>query len=58
LIWKNKQLPAAINYTSAPGLVVYTPSAVEWMISIGAIGLAFMMYYAADKFFNLDHTND
>ncbi len=45
------------EYTAAPGLVEYTPSAVEWMISIGAIGLSFMMYYAADKFFNLDHTN-
>jgi Ni/Fe-hydrogenase subunit HybB-like protein len=40
------------------GLVEYTPTAVEWMISIGAIGLAFMMYYAADKFFNLDHTKE
>jgi len=39
-------------------LVEYTPTAVEWMISIGAIGVAFMMYYAADKFFNLDHAEE
>ena len=52
-------IPLKIHeYTSAPGLVEYTPTAVEWMISIGAIGLAFMMYYAADKFFNLDHTEE
>jgi Ni/Fe-hydrogenase subunit HybB-like protein len=44
------------EYASAPGLVEYTPSPTEWMIAIGAIGLAFMMYYAADKFFNLDHS--
>ncbi len=40
----------------APGLTEYTPTSVEWMIAIGAIGLAFMMYYVADKFFDLDHT--
>jgi len=50
-------LPLKIReYLPVPGLTEYTPTAVEWMISIGAIGLAFMMYYAADKFFDLDHT--
>jgi len=43
------------EYVAKPGLVEYTPSAVEWMISIGALGLALMFYYAADKFFDLDH---
>ena len=46
------------EYSLPPGLVEYTPTAVEWMISIGAIGVAFMMYYAADKFFNLDHAEE
>lgn len=44
------------EYSLPPGLVEYTPSSVEWMIAIGAIGLSFMMYYAADKFFDLDHS--
>lgn len=43
------------EYSLPPGLVEYAPTAAEWMISIGAIGLAFMMYYAADRLFNLDH---
>jgi len=46
------------EYVAKPGLVEYTPTLVEWMISIGAIGLAFMWYYAAEKFFNLDHSSD
>ena len=50
-------LPLKIReYLPVPGLTEYTPTSVEWMIAIGAIGLAFMMYYAADKFFDLDHT--
>ena len=43
------------EYSLPPGLVEYTPTSTEWMISLGAIGVAFMMYYAADKFFDLDH---
>lgn len=43
------------EYLPAPGLTHYTPTTVEWMISIGAIGLAFAIYYAANKFFDLDH---
>ena len=49
-------LPLKIReYLPVPGLTEYTPTSIEWMIAIGAIGLAFMMYYAADKFFDLDH---
>lgn len=44
------------EYSLPPGLVEYTPSPAEWMIAIGAIGLSFMMYYTADKFFDLDHS--
>ena len=43
------------EYSVAPSLVEYIPTSTEWMISIGALGVSFMMYYAADKFFNLDH---
>lgn len=43
------------EYSEVPGLVEYTPTSIEWMISIGAIGAAFAMYYTAEKFFNLDH---
>jgi len=46
------------EYSLPPGLVEYTPTSIEWMISIGAIGVAFMMYYAADKFFDLDHKSE
>lgn len=44
------------EYQLPPGLVEYTPTAVEWMIGIGAIGMLFMMYYVAEKLFNLDHS--
>ena len=43
------------EYSLPPGLVEYTPTSVEWMISIGALGISFIMYFLADKFFNLDH---
>jgi Ni/Fe-hydrogenase subunit HybB-like protein len=46
------------EYSLPPGLVEYTPTGVEWMISIGAIGISFLMYFAADKFFNLDHKDE
>ena len=45
------------EYSLQPTLVEYMPTSIEWMISIGAIGVAFMMYYAANKFFDLDHKN-
>lgn len=43
------------EYSVAPSLVEYIPTSTEWMISIGALGVSFIMYYTADKFFNLDH---
>jgi len=46
------------EYVAKPGLVEYTPTAVEWMISLGAIGLAFMMYFTVEKVFNLDHDEE
>ena len=44
------------EYQLPPSWVEYTPSAVEWMIGIGAIGLLFIMYYTAEKLFDLDHS--
>jgi len=46
------------EYSAVPSLVEYTPSSVEWMIAIGAIGVTFMLYYIADKFFDLDHKTE
>ena len=43
------------EYAQTTPFVEYTPTLIEWMISLGALGLAVMMYYAADKFFDLDH---
>lgn len=49
-------LPLKIReYSAVPTLTEYTPTSVEWMIAIGAIGLAFAMYFVADKLFDLDH---
>ena len=46
------------EYVAKPGLVEYTPTLVEWMISLGAIGLAFMWYFVVSKLFNLDHEEE
>ena len=46
------------EYSLPPGLVEYTPTSTEWMIAIGAIGVAFLLYFMAEKFFDLDHDMD
>ena len=43
-----------IEYQLPPGFVEYFPSKVEFMIGFGAIGLALLMYYVANKVFDLD----
>ena len=43
------------EYQLAPTFIEYMPSFSEIAISIGAIGVCFLMYYLADKFFDLDH---
>ncbi|WP_228448031.1 NrfD/PsrC family molybdoenzyme membrane anchor subunit [Sulfurospirillum diekertiae] len=44
------------EYQLAPTFVNYFPSAAEFAIGFGGIGLALFMYYLADKVFNLDDT--
>ncbi len=42
------------EYELAPTWIHYAPSAAEWMISLGGIGLCMALYYLGTKFFNLD----
>jgi len=42
------------EYQIAPSLVEYTPSSTEWMIAIGAIGLAILIYQVGTKLFDLE----
>jgi|GEM_PF-7003002 len=44
------------EYQLAPSFVDYFPSATEFMIGFGGIGLSLIMYYFADKIFNLDES--
>lgn len=43
------------EYQLPPTFIEYMPSFAEIGVSIGGIGVCFVMYYFADKFFNLDH---
>lgn len=42
------------EYQLPPGMVEYFPSATEFAIGFGGIGIALMMYYVASKVFKLD----
>lgn len=42
------------EYQLAPTWIEYTPSAAEWMITLGGIGLCMALYCLGSKFFNLD----
>jgi molybdopterin-containing oxidoreductase family membrane subunit len=42
------------EYQLPPGMVSYFPSATEFAIGFGGIGIALMMYYVASKVFKLD----
>jgi len=44
------------EYQVAPTFVEYFPSAAEFAIGFGGIGLALFLYYVADKVSNLDET--
>lgn len=44
------------EYELAPTFVEYFPSATEFAIGLGGIGLSLFLYYLADKIFNLDET--
>lgn len=43
------------EYQLPPTFIEYMPSFAEIGISIGGIGVCFIMYYLAEKLFNLDH---
>ncbi|RXJ67965.1 molybdopterin oxidoreductase [Halarcobacter ebronensis] len=49
------QLLKIREYQLPPSLVEYFPSFAEIAISIGGIGVCFLVYYFAEKFFNLDY---
>jgi molybdopterin-containing oxidoreductase family membrane subunit len=42
------------EYQLPPSLVEYTPSSTEWMIALGAIGLAILIYQVGTKLFDLE----
>ncbi|WP_083568377.1 NrfD/PsrC family molybdoenzyme membrane anchor subunit [Arcobacter sp. LA11] len=49
------QLLKIREYQLPPTFIEYFPSFAEIGVSIGGIGVCFVMYYLADKFFELDH---
>lgn len=46
------------EYQLAPSWIEYFPSPTEWAISLGAIGITFVLYYLGEKFFYLDPKED
>ncbi len=42
------------EYQLAPTWIEYFPSSVEWAIAVGALGVCFLLYYVAEKAFDLD----
>jgi molybdopterin-containing oxidoreductase family membrane subunit len=46
------------EYQLEPHWVDYFPSSIEIAISIGAIGLCIILYYVADKLFDLDYSQE
>jgi molybdopterin-containing oxidoreductase family membrane subunit len=42
------------EYQLPPSMIEYTPSITEWMIALGAIGLAIFIYQIGAKLFNLE----
>jgi molybdopterin-containing oxidoreductase family membrane subunit len=51
---KPLQMLKTHEYQLAPTWIHYAPSAVEWMITLGGVGLCIALYYLGSKFFNLD----
>lgn len=49
------QLLKIREYQLPPSFIEYFPSYAEIAVSIGGIGVCFVLYYIADKLFNLDH---
>ncbi len=48
------QMMKKTEYQLAPTWIDYSPSSVEWAIAVGALGVCFLLYYVAEKAFNLD----
>ena len=46
------------EYQLPPSLVEYTPSSTEWMIALGAIGLAMLIYQVGSKLFELEESGE
>lgn len=44
------------EYQLPPTFLEYFPSPTEFAIGLGAIGISFLLYYVAEKVFNLDET--
>jgi molybdopterin-containing oxidoreductase family membrane subunit len=51
---KPMQMLKITEYQLAPTWIEYSPSSVEWAIAVGALGICFLLYYVAEKAFNLD----
>jgi molybdopterin-containing oxidoreductase family membrane subunit len=52
---KPLQMMKTREYQLPPQWIEYTPSVTEWMFSIGAFGVAMLIYYVISKLFDLDH---
>lgn len=48
------QMLKKTEYQLAPTWIEYFPSPVEWAIAVGALGVCFLLYYVAEKAFDLD----
>jgi len=46
------------EYQLPPSLVEYSPSSTEWMIALGAIGLAILIYQVGTKLFDLEESGE
>ena len=46
------------EYQLPPSLVEYAPSSAEWMIALGAIGIAILLYQVGSKLFDLEAHDD
>jgi molybdopterin-containing oxidoreductase family membrane subunit len=41
-----------------PSIVEYSPSSTEWLIALGGIGLAILIYQIGVKLFDLEESGD
>jgi molybdopterin-containing oxidoreductase family membrane subunit len=46
------------EYQLPPSMIEYAPSTTEWMIALGAIGLAILIYQAGTKLFDLEEHDE